>query len=112
VLLSQTDIVEPDILMILEAHRARIGKARIEGPPDLAIEVLSPSTRSYDRKTKLACYARFGIPEFWLVDPEAHEIEQLVRPEHAAYQPAGTHRDTIRLHVLPDITLDLSRVWS
>lgn len=111
VLLSITDIVEPDILVILEEHRTRIGKARIEGPPDLAIEVLSPSTRTYDRKTKRACYARFGIPEFWLVDPEVHEIEQLVRPEQGACLATTTHRDRITLHVVPAIRIDLSKVW-
>lgn len=50
--------------------RPRQGQPYLEGAPDLAIEVLSPSTRAFDLVRKRADYARVGVPELWLIDPE------------------------------------------
>jgi Uma2 family endonuclease len=47
----------------------------IEGPPDLVVEVLSPSTAARDRGIKLERYRHFGVPEYWLVDPEENTID-------------------------------------
>jgi Uma2 family endonuclease len=48
------------------------------GHPDLVIEVVSPSSRRYDRVTKARWYAAIGVPEYWIVDPEARTVERLV----------------------------------
>jgi Uma2 family endonuclease len=48
------------------------------GRPDLAVEIISPSSRRYDRVKKLGWYARIGVPEYWIVDAEAHTIERLL----------------------------------
>ncbi len=52
-----------------------MAKERIEGPPDLVVEVLSPSTADKDRRRKLAVYSQFGVQEYWIVDPETRTIE-------------------------------------
>jgi len=69
-------IREPDILFVSHAHADRIGE-QFSGPPDLVVEVLSPSTRRTDRGEKPMEYARAGVVEYWLVDPEAQTIEVL-----------------------------------
>jgi Uma2 family endonuclease len=51
------------------------------GRPDLVVEVVSPTSRRYDRVTKLRWYAQLGVPEYWLVDPEARTLERLVLGE-------------------------------
>lgn len=66
--------VEPDILFIQEENRPRRGDKNFQGVPDVVVEILSPSTRTYDRKTKLAAYRDAGIPEFWLVDPQTLSV--------------------------------------
>ena len=66
--------VQPDILFIREEHRPAGGDPNFQGVPDLIVEILSPSTRSYDRKTKLAAYRDAGVPEFWLVDPQTRTV--------------------------------------
>jgi Uma2 family endonuclease len=66
--------VEPDLLFIKEEDRPRRGDKNFEGVPDLLVEILSPSTRSYDRKTKLAAYRDAGVPELWLVDPQTFSV--------------------------------------
>jgi hypothetical protein len=50
----------------------------VDGRPDLAVEVISESSRRYDRMTKLAWYASIGVTEYWLVDPSARTLERLV----------------------------------
>lgn len=66
--------VEPDLLFIKEENRPRRGDKNFQGVPDLVVEILSPTTRSYDRKTKLAAYRDAGVPEFWLVDPQTFSV--------------------------------------
>ena len=69
--------VQPDLLVLLPGGAARFGPNGIEGPPDLVVEVLSPSTRLHDTLTKRALYERAGVREYWLVDPDARTIELL-----------------------------------
>jgi len=70
-------IREPDILFVSHEHADRIGE-QFYGPPDLVVEVISPGTRRVDRGEKFLEYARAGISEYWLVDPEARSIEVFV----------------------------------
>jgi len=71
------DPVQPDVLVVLPDGDARVELRGIEGPPDLVIEVVSPSNRGRDLLTKRALYARAGVREYWLVDPDARTIEIL-----------------------------------
>jgi Uma2 family endonuclease len=71
------DPVQPDIVVLLPGGKAQPAPRGIEGPPDLIVEVLSPTNRGHDVLTKRALYARAGVREYWLVDPEARTIEIL-----------------------------------
>ena len=75
---GETTIVQPNIIFLDQSQRDLISPRAIEGPPRLAIEILSPSTASIDRGRKRALYARHGVPYYWLVDVEAREIEACV----------------------------------
>ena len=72
--------VMPDVQFYRPSNEAPRGqdKGLERGRPDLAVEVVSKSSRRYDRVTKLAWYAGLGVPEYWLVDPEARTLERLV----------------------------------
>lgn len=72
---SDTTVVQPDLVYLDTARSAAISQRGIEGPPTLAVEVLSPSTTAIDRVRKHRLYARHGVPFFWLVDPEARAVE-------------------------------------
>ena len=70
--------VQPDILVVLPETGTRVEDHGVEGPPDLVIEILSPSNRVHDLLTKRALYGRAGVREYWIVDPEARTLEVLV----------------------------------
>ena len=75
--LSDQDVVEPDLVVVLQENRHRIGTQAIEGPPDLVVEILSPGTAGRDLGPKRTLFERGGVPEYWIVDPEAATVEVL-----------------------------------
>jgi len=89
VILSDENVVQPDILFVRTDRSDIIGEANLKGAPDLVIEILSPGTHSKDLKLKRKTYARFGIQEYWIVDPEAETAEVLVWSEKG-YVTVGT----------------------
>jgi Uma2 family endonuclease len=109
VLLGVNDIVEPDLIVILQARRAIIKEPNIQGAPDLLVEILSPSTRGVDRGEKRRLYERSGVPEYWLVDPETNTVDQLVL-ERGRYGLARC-REAIEFPGLPGVRVDLTQVW-
>jgi Uma2 family endonuclease len=75
VILSETTVVQPDIVFVARDRVRVLTDRGIEGPPTLAVEVLSPSTAVRDRGRKKALYARHGVPYLWLVDPSDESLE-------------------------------------
>ncbi len=77
VFMPDADPVIPDILAILPDSRATVRTRGIEGPPDLVVEIISPSNRSHDLVTKRRLYARARVREYWIVDPATRSVEIL-----------------------------------
>jgi Uma2 family endonuclease len=113
---------EPDIMVVLDQSRPRIGPQRLEGPADLVIEIASPGDVRRALRLKLPRYREAGIPEIWVVDPYA----QAVRVEVLTSQGNALHSDTAvpdRYHrrevkegrlesaVLPWFWIDVSWLW-
>lgn len=71
--------LQPDILFVSKERLPEVGRERIEGAPDLVVEVLSPSTFHKDLRRKMTVYSRFGVQEYWIVDPEMKTIELYCR---------------------------------
>jgi Uma2 family endonuclease len=78
VMLSPKVVVEPDLFVIRKGRTSALGTRAIQEAPDLVVEVLSPSTTKHDRTRKRRIYARAGVLEYWLVDPDAETVEVLV----------------------------------
>jgi Uma2 family endonuclease len=72
---EEKETYQPDIIFIAKDRLHIIEPAKIHGAPDLVVEVLSPSTAYYDLKKKARTYARCGVKEYWIVDPEEKSIE-------------------------------------
>ncbi|MBI3244240.1 MAG: Uma2 family endonuclease [Chloroflexi bacterium] len=64
---------EPDFMFWLNENRDRMGE-RESGPPDLAVEIISPSNEPHDTETKFREYAQAGIPEYWIINPQARRV--------------------------------------
>jgi Uma2 family endonuclease len=95
-------IVQPDVVFISN-ERAAILRNQVWGAPDLVVEVESLSTRSHDRTAKRRWYRRYGVREYWLIDPieAAVTVMGLAGPRSTRRRFHGEHR--LRSAVLPDL---------
>jgi Uma2 family endonuclease len=113
VVFSNYDVVQPDIVFLTtESMRTVSLMDRVRQPPDLAVEVLSPSTASNDRGRKMRMFQRYGVLEYWIVDPIAETVE-IYRLAESAYELVGTFAgsEEMRSAVLPNLTLVPSNVF-
>lgn len=78
VILSDTEVRQPDLVMLHRDRLSLLTHKGIEGPPDLVVEVLSPSSIKRDREDKRKSYARYGVPEYWIIDMNNVALEQYV----------------------------------
>ena len=85
VVFSTIDAVQPDIVYFAADKLSIIGEKNVQGPPTLLVEVLSPSSSDIDPKRKLETYARFGVPEYWIVDPATLTITAHAEPKGERY---------------------------
>lgn len=76
--LSITDVVQPDIVFISAERSHTITKKNIIAAPDLVVEILSESTSKVDRTKKKLLYEKSGVKEYWLADPDNQTIEQFI----------------------------------
>ena len=90
VVLSDTSVVQPDLLFVSREREQIITRANIQGAPDLAVEIRSPSTDERDRTVKRKLYAEHGVKEYWLVDPDAMTVTVLLLGE-SAFEEAGVY---------------------
>ena len=109
--LPSGDIVEPDIIFVATAN-ASIIQDWIRGVPDLLIEIVSPEGVERDRIVKRDLYARNGVKEYWIVDPEAESVEVLCLSGDR-YEPGGYFRgaDTLVSPGLTDLALPVAPLF-
>lgn len=107
--LSDLTVVQPDVLIVRAERRSVVGE-RIEGAPDLVVEVLSPSTAHRDREEKLAEYAKAGVREFWLVDPLGESMTFLVL-ENGKYHVELAIDGIYASRCFSEVTIDLVAFW-
>ncbi len=106
VIFSDTTIVQPD-LVYLETSRLHFITLRgIEGPPTLIVQVLSPSTAQINRTTHLQLFAKFGVPYYWIADPEARVLEAHVLRE-GGYELSVRATGSTPCHLPPFLDLPL-----
>lgn len=109
--LSRTDVVLPDLLVLLPATAGLLNDTYLDGAPSLAIEVVSPGTGRRDRGLKKARYALHGIAEYWIVDPVENVVDRCVL-DGSDYREASEHRERIEVALLPGVAIDLRPVFT
>jgi Uma2 family endonuclease len=112
VLLSEHDIVQPDLVFVSESRRAIITADNIQGVPDLVIEVLSPSSARLDVVTKKSIYARCGVPNYWIVDPDREQVE-LFELDGSNFRRTAMLEGNVRFgcKLFPKLRFPLGRLW-
>src|SRR5579884_3173168 len=103
---------EPDLLFLARDHLDRLKPTYLDGPADLAVEILSPESVGRDRGDKFFEYERARIPEYWLLDPETERAEFYRLDAHGKYQVVAPDTDG-RYHsaVLPGLWLNVAWLW-
>jgi Uma2 family endonuclease len=112
VILSDTSIVQLDIIFIARDRSNAISARGIEGAPTLAVEIVSPHSCSIDRQRKIELYARHGVPNYWIVDPETRTIESYVLAAGGyVLRARAVDPETFRSEPLPDLEVNLATLW-
>jgi Uma2 family endonuclease len=89
VYLDAENVYEPDVFYISPQAKCTLEAKRVVGPPDLVVEVLSPSSIKRDRVVKFAAYERNGVGEYWLADPLYNTLEVFTLGQDGSYQRQG-----------------------
>jgi Uma2 family endonuclease len=106
--------VMPDVQFFRTENPANAGQpdGLEHGHPDLAVEIVSPSSRRYDRVTKLAYYATLGVPEYWILDPDVRTLERLVlHGEHYVIADVLEGDATFRPSSFDGLAIPLGELW-
>ena len=109
---GEHDVRRPDLAYFAKKRLHLIGEKAMEGPPDLCVEIISPSSVQIDRKEKFKQYARGKVAHYWIVDPQTRTIEGY-KLSGQKYQLAGTGKeeDSVRLPPFEKLDIPLSRLW-
>jgi Uma2 family endonuclease len=111
VVFSEFDVVEPDILYISRAHAGILTNKNVQGAPDLVVEVLSENTSRVDRSVKLKLYGKFGVQEYWIIDPEGPSAEIYRRGEEGLTLVARlSAEDALTSPLFPGFSLPLRKL--
>ncbi len=116
VVFTQFDVVEPDLLYMSNQRAAEVLTAKhVTGPPEIVMEIGSPSTRKRDETIKRRLYERCGVSEYWVVDPDL-EIIRVYRSENGRFgrpqELAAEAGDVLTTPQLEGLEIHLSRVFA
>lgn len=112
VYLSPHDVFQPDLVFVARENFSVLTDAGVEGTPDFVVEILSPSNAYLDKKAKLHVYARTGVKELWLVDPDTRLVHVYALQQNAE-QPAATfdEKDTFASSHFPGLAIRVAEIF-
>jgi Uma2 family endonuclease len=102
---------EPDIAFVKKEHLDRVKRGYVEGPPDLAIEIVSPESVERDYEKKRAQYAKAGVPEYWIVDEVQETVTLLQLTLKGKYREVKPKKGELHSQVLPGFWLRPEWCW-
>ena len=112
VTLRDISVVQPDLIYIAGGKNEFIEKNRIDGPPTLAVEVISPSSRRKDRMQKLQIYQREGVEHYFIIDPEDETLEcYQLKDGIYSLVASGFDDDVVSHPVYVGLDISLSPLW-
>ena len=115
VVLSEADVVQPDLLFVSNERKPRLTERNLQGAPDLVIEISSESTRRTDETTKRKLYERFGVREYWVVDPVLETVRVYRRAAGgfaSAVELSAEAADRLESPLLAGLELPLAEIFA
>jgi Uma2 family endonuclease len=113
VVLSEINVVQPDLIFVSTERMTILTEANIQGSPDLVVEILSPSTQQRDRGIKQNLYARYGVREYWIVNPENKTVEVFSWTETGYHIEAVVQEGCmLNSDLFPDLNIKLSEIFA
>jgi Uma2 family endonuclease len=111
--LAPNTVFQPDVIVLLKASHKKLKERHIVGAPDLAVEVVSPTSETHDRYRKIPAYARAGVPEYWIVDPDSRTVEVLFL-ESGEYHSQGVYRGkaTLPSQIVPGLLVHIEQFFA
>jgi len=112
VYLTDIDVFQPDLLIVLNENRRILTDAGAEGAPDFVVEILSLKTRQLDLVNKKRVYARMGVKELWIVDPDQEKID-VYRFDQDTSEPVAIvgGQQEIGSPLLPGLSIQTAEVF-
>jgi len=110
VVLTIHNVVEPDVLFVSNSRTGRLTANNIQGAPDLVVEVLSESSRKTDEITKRHLYERYGVTEYWVVDPEI-DVVKVYRGGTRVAELSLEQNDVLTTPLLPGLEIPLATIF-
>ena len=101
--------MQPDLVIVLNENVRKITPTKIKVAPNLVVEILSPSTTELDHTLKKELYERFGVQEYWIVDPFEQSVAQWVLT--AGKYSLAPAADPIMLAIVPGISIAQETIW-
>lgn len=109
---GQHDVRRPELLFFSTSRLHLVGEKAMEGPPDLAVEVISPGSAATDRKDKFKLYAAGKVKYYWIVDPYQRTIEAYrLRERKYTGRVRGSGSDVVKLPPFTDLNIPLGKLW-
>ena len=111
VYLSKHNVVQPDIFFVAKERYEILTAAGAAGAPTLVIEILSPSNRQLDLENKRKVYARCGVEELWIIDPEDHSLALYRLQENAENSVIYREPSTFSSTVFTGLEISLTEIF-
>lgn len=112
VVLSKYNVVQPDLIFVSRHREHIIGEKNIQGAPDMVVEVLSPGTRERDEKIKMKIYAKYGILEYWIVDPDNKKVAVYCWSKEGYHrQGSFSETETFTTELLPGLLVQCKDIF-
>ena len=109
---GEFDVRRPDLIYFSKDRLHLIGEKAMEGPPDLCVEIISPSSSVIDRKEKFKQYEKGKVAHYWIVDPKLKTIEgfSLIGGKYRSTGRAK-NKESIKLPPFESLEIKLSEIW-
>jgi Uma2 family endonuclease len=112
VVFDENNVFQPDVLYVSEERKDKIVKERVEGAPDLTVEILSPSNAYFDLRKKKEVYEKYGVKEYIIIDPIAQNADLYALKDGAYYlHQKAAKNEQLNSLLLQGLKIDLSKLF-